>query len=111
MNHLKYLNISLTAAQLKLHLDHPEDVIMEQSSVHSSVLVEKTLGELKRKAELMESQLIELQTGKLYEKNKRSWNGKLFKTALFLSGLSIVSILTYSICKSKNIPIFKLTIE
>lgn len=62
MNHLKHLNISLTAAQLKLHLDHPEDVIMEQSSVHSSVLVEKTLGELKRKAELMEIQLIELKT-------------------------------------------------
>lgn len=62
LNHLKHLNISLTAAQLKLHLDHPEDVIMEQSSVHSSVLVEKTLSELKRKAELMETQLIELQT-------------------------------------------------
>lgn len=62
LNHLKHLNISLTAAQLKLHLDHPEDVIMDDTSVHSSVFVEKTLNELKRKAESMEVQLIELQT-------------------------------------------------
>lgn len=57
------MNISLTAAQLKLQLDHPEDVIVDQeSSVHSSVLVEKTLNELKKKAELMEMELIEIQT-------------------------------------------------
>lgn len=62
LNHVKHLNISLAAAQLKLHLEHPEDVIMEETSTFSSVLVEKTLGEIKKKAELMEVQLIELQT-------------------------------------------------
>lgn len=130
---MKDLNISLTAAQLRLQLDHPEDVIMDKSSVHSSVLVGKTLDELKRNAELMEVQLIELQTvsfdfkfcfnffsnrkivfffqGKVYEKKKSAVNGKLLKIALFLTGISIFSFITFSICKSKNIPMFKLMMK
>ena len=58
-NHLMDLKTSLTAAQLKLFISPPEDILIGDK-IFSSQLVLKSLREITKNVDIMEAQLIEL---------------------------------------------------